>query len=211
MCVLQVQVKRYEEAHGSNKSTYWVIFELIWRDFFRYRWATPVPNLRCAPRFMQAGIALPFHLPCKHLTSSAHAAPSMSPDHACVQHYGNRWHCRCACRYFTVKHGDRIFYKGGVVGKRVQWQSDERLFERWRDGRTGMPLVDANMREMALTGFMSNRGRQNVASYLALDLGLDWRKVRGCCPQSKLRLATMHTCMGHARPGLAQGARLVCW
>ena len=38
-----------------------------------------------------------------------------------------------------------------------------------------MPLVDANMRELAATGFMSNRGRQNVASYLALDLQLDWR------------------------------------
>ena len=35
--------------------------------------------------------------------------------------------------------------------------------------------VDANMRELAATGFMSNRGRQNVASYLVLDLGLDWR------------------------------------
>ena len=41
-----------------------------------------------------------------------------------------------------------------------------------------MPLVDANMRELAATGFMSNRGRQNVASYLALDLNLDWR--HGC-------------------------------
>jgi deoxyribodipyrimidine photo-lyase len=40
-----------------------------------------------------------------------------------------------------------------------------------------MPLVDANMRELAATGFMSNRGRQNVASYLALDIGSDWRKV----------------------------------
>lgn len=38
-----------------------------------------------------------------------------------------------------------------------------------------MPLVDANMRELASSGFMSNRGRQNVASYLALSLGMDWR------------------------------------
>ncbi len=38
-----------------------------------------------------------------------------------------------------------------------------------------MPFVDANMRELALTGFMSNRGRQNVASFLTKDLGLDWR------------------------------------
>lgn len=40
----------------------------------------------------------------------------------------------------------------------------------------GYPLIDANMRELAATGFMSNRGRQNVASYLILDLGLDWRQ-----------------------------------
>lgn len=38
-----------------------------------------------------------------------------------------------------------------------------------------MPIVDANMRELAMTGFMSNRGRQNVASFLTKDLCLDWR------------------------------------
>lgn len=38
-----------------------------------------------------------------------------------------------------------------------------------------MPLVDANMRELLQTGWMSNRGRQNVASYLVLDMGIDWR------------------------------------
>lgn len=43
------------------------------------------------------------------------------------------------------------------------------------DGKTGVPFVDANMRELAVTGFMSNRGRQNVASFLTKDLGLDWR------------------------------------
>lgn len=43
------------------------------------------------------------------------------------------------------------------------------------EGKTGIPFVDANMRELAATGFMSNRGRQNVASFLTKDLGLDWR------------------------------------
>lgn len=43
------------------------------------------------------------------------------------------------------------------------------------EGRTGVPFVDANMRELGATGFMSNRGRQNVASFLTKDLGLDWR------------------------------------
>jgi deoxyribodipyrimidine photo-lyase len=52
---------------------------------------------------------------------------------------------------------------------------DMQLLEVWKEGCTGMPLVDANMRELSSTGFMSNRGRQNVASYLVLDLGVDWR------------------------------------
>jgi hypothetical protein len=43
------------------------------------------------------------------------------------------------------------------------------------EGRTGVPYVDANMRELSATGFMSNRGRQNVASFLTKDLQLDWR------------------------------------
>lgn len=42
-------------------------------------------------------------------------------------------------------------------------------------GRTGVPFVDANMRELLATGWMSNRGRQNVASFLVKDLHLDWR------------------------------------
>jgi FAD binding domain of DNA photolyase len=54
-------------------------------------------------------------------------------------------------------------------------QSDPEALQRWKAGRTGNPLVDANMRELTATGFMSNRGRQNAASYLVHDLGLDWR------------------------------------
>lgn len=45
----------------------------------------------------------------------------------------------------------------------------------WQQGRTGVPLVDANMRLLLQTGLMSNRGRQLVASYLVFDLGVDWR------------------------------------
>eukprot|EP00887_Chlorella_sp_A99_P004234 scaffold15.g4234.t1 len=78
--------------------------------------------------------------------------------------------------FFALKHGNRIFFKNGVSGRAAQWADDEQLLRRWKEGRTGWPLVDANMRELAATGFMSNRGRQNVASFLALDLGLDWRR-----------------------------------
>ena len=50
------------------------------------------------------------------------------------------------------------------------------LFQRWKDGQTSNRFINANMNELRQTGWMSNRGRQNVASYLIYDLGLDWRK-----------------------------------
>ena len=106
------EIKRYEAQRVENKSTYWVIFELIWRDFFRF---------------------------------------------------------------FCEKQGSKVFLPGGTVGKSVDWSRDEADLRAWKEGRTGIPLVDANMREMLHTGFMSNRGRQNVASFLALDLRQDWR------------------------------------
>ncbi|GAA5955729.1 hypothetical protein JCM10213_006518 [Rhodosporidiobolus nylandii] len=46
---------------------------------------------------------------------------------------------------------------------------------RWMKGKTGVPFVDANIQELRQSGFMSNRGRQNVASFLTKDLGIDWR------------------------------------
>jgi deoxyribodipyrimidine photo-lyase len=49
------------------------------------------------------------------------------------------------------------------------------LFEKWINGQTGNDFIDANMLELKLSGFMSNRGRQNVASYLCHNLKLDWR------------------------------------
>jgi deoxyribodipyrimidine photo-lyase len=111
------EIQSYESKVVANKSTYWVIFELIWRDYFRF---------------------------------------------------------------FCEKHGDKVFLPGGIVGDRNGqqergWSSDRDAFRRWREGSTGVPLIDANMREMNATGFMSNRGRQNVASFLALDLNQDWR------------------------------------
>lgn len=106
------QVQHYEDQRIRNDSTYWLIFELLWRDYFR---------LICA------------------------------------------------------KHGNQIFYPSGLQGIPIPWKQDWQRFDLWRKGRTGFPLVDANMREIAATGFMSNRGRQNVASFLTKNLGIDWR------------------------------------
>lgn len=106
------QVQAYEANRVSNKSTYWLVFELLWRDFFRF---------------------------------------------------------------VCAKFGDRVFYKSGIRGLDIDWKQDWERFEKWQQGKTGFPLVDANMREIAATGYMSNRGRQNVASFLTKNLGIDWR------------------------------------
>ena len=58
---------------------------------------------------------------------------------------------------------------------RVRWRRDERAFRRWQEGLTGVPLVDAGMRELRATGFMHNRPRMVVGSYLTKHLLLDWR------------------------------------
>jgi len=109
---IHAQVQEYETQRIRNDSTYWLIFELLWRDYFR---------LICA------------------------------------------------------KHGTKIFQPAGLQGIDIPWKQDWVRFEQWRDGTTGFPLVDANMRELAATGYMSNRGRQNVASFLTKNLGIDWR------------------------------------
>jgi len=106
------QVQEYETKRVQNDSTYWLIFELLWRDYFRF---------------------------------------------------------------ICAKHGDRIFRLSGLQGMSLPWKEDWQRFDLWREGKTGFPLVDANMREIAATGFMSNRGRQNVASFLTKNLGINWQ------------------------------------
>lgn len=110
---IYAELMRYQQEVKKNKSTYWVYFELLWRDFFRLQ---------------------------------------------------------------AKKYGNRIFYKGGTKGKAdPRWRNDERLFNIWAEGRTGVPFIDANMRELNETGYMSNRGRQNVASFLVRDLNVNWQ------------------------------------
>ncbi|GAB4232975.1 MAG: DASH family cryptochrome [Elainellaceae cyanobacterium] len=106
------QVQQYEDMRVRNDSTYWLIFELLWRDYFRF---------------------------------------------------------------ICAKHGNKIFLPSGLQGMPIPWKQDWQRFDLWREGKTGFPLVDANMQELAATGFMSNRGRQNVASFLTKNLGIDWR------------------------------------
>ncbi len=107
------ELRRYEAERKGNESTYWLFFELMWRDFFRL---------------------------------------------------------------MGKKYGKRIFFKCGPLGEAdTRWRDDENLFKIWAEGRTGIPFIDANMRELRQTGFMSNRGRQNVASFLVKDLHVNWQ------------------------------------
>ncbi len=102
----------YEEERTKNESTYWLRFELLWREFFR------------------------LHL---------------------------------------LKHGASLFHRTGPIDLDLEYRNDPEMFEHWRNGTTGIPLIDANMRELKGTGFMSNRGRQIVASFLSKNMNVDWR------------------------------------
>ena len=57
----------------------------------------------------------------------------------------------------------------------LAWRNDDEAFARWREGRTGYPVVDAAMRQLQATGWMHNRARMIVASFLTKDLLIDWR------------------------------------
>ena len=78
-------------------------------------------------------------------------------------------------QYQGLKHGRKMFFIGGTKGKVAEWNQDQEAFTRWAQGQTGIPFVDAHMRELLLTGFMSNRGRVNTASFFTRDLQIDWR------------------------------------
>jgi deoxyribodipyrimidine photo-lyase len=74
------------------------------------------------------------------------------------------------------KHEARLFELHGFNGQQaLNDLNDQELLDKWINGTTGDDFVDANMRELKYTGFMSNRGRQNVASYLIDQLKVDWR------------------------------------
>ena len=75
----------------------------------------------------------------------------------------------------ALKQARSLLSEAGIQGQPVQWHTDQAVLEKWCRGETGVPFVDACMRELAATGYMSNRGRQNVASFLAKALQQDWR------------------------------------
>ncbi|MEZ7927979.1 FAD-binding domain-containing protein, partial [Cloacibacterium sp.] len=79
-------------------------------------------------------------------------------------------------KFIALQHRNEIFYKNGLQShKNVEFQNNPQKLEQWVSGKTHSEFVNANMIELQKTGFMSNRGRQNVASYFCKNLQLDWR------------------------------------
>ncbi len=79
-------------------------------------------------------------------------------------------------RLLAARCGPAFFQWRGLRGQIPKpVEANQPAFDNWTQGRTGNAFVDANMRELRATGFMSNRGRQNAASYLVHDLRQDWR------------------------------------
>ena len=101
----------HEAKHGANDSTYWIWFELLWRDHFRL---------------------------------------------------------------MMRRFGKRLFREIGLRQGSGPPTTDPNALDHWRQGRTGHGLIDAGMRELKTTGYLSNRMRQIVASYLIHDLQGDW-------------------------------------
>jgi deoxyribodipyrimidine photo-lyase len=110
---IYAEIKKYEKEFGANDSTYWLVFELLWRDFFRFMFK---------------------------------------------------------------KYQTKFFLYEGIKTEKVNSKSlNEKLLSLWINGETPSDFINANMMELQLTGFMSNRGRQNVASYFCNELNMDWR------------------------------------
>jgi deoxyribodipyrimidine photo-lyase len=77
--------------------------------------------------------------------------------------------------HMGLKHGARLYMHRGITGASARKPvRDPKKLRNWKDGTTGQNLIDAFMRELKSTGFMSNRGRQIVASYLINELGQPW-------------------------------------
>jgi len=105
-------LKHYEQEFGANESTYWLFFELLWREYFRW---------------------------------------------------------------YAHLHGKRLFAFKGIKGLNTLTSFYPERFQKWSNGNTPYPLVNACMKELNATGFLSNRGRQIVASCLVNELAIDWR------------------------------------
>ena len=78
--------------------------------------------------------------------------------------------------HVLLHHPDNLRLEHQERYRGMDWERDDEALAAWKEGRTGFPLVDAGMRELAATGWMHNRARMVVGSFLTKDLHLDWRE-----------------------------------
>ncbi|GAA5850868.1 hypothetical protein JCM9279_006223 [Rhodotorula babjevae] len=124
-----------EAKFGSSQNTYWVRFELLWRDYFLF-----VARKFGTKLFTLGGF--------EEVTDPKQAK-------------------------YKLQDG---WWKTWEQDKKLAGSAEhEQPAVRWMQGTTGVPFIDANMAELRESGFMSNRGRQNVASFLTKDCQIDWR------------------------------------
>lgn len=79
--------------------------------------------------------------------------------------------------YYYIAYHFPIVFKGSFLpwAKHLKWENNKKQFEAWCEGKTGVPMVDAGMRELSETGWMHNRMRMVVASYLTKNLLINWQ------------------------------------
>ncbi len=77
-------------------------------------------------------------------------------------------------RFLMLRYGSRLFWRHGLRNKNRDRHDDREAFDKWRLGETGSPLIDAFMKELLHTGFLSNRGRMLASYYLAKVMEVNW-------------------------------------
>eukprot|EP00163_Fabomonas_tropica_P027513 TRINITY_DN530_c4_g2_i1.p1 TRINITY_DN530_c4_g2~~TRINITY_DN530_c4_g2_i1.p1 ORF type:complete len:358 (-),score=60.76 TRINITY_DN530_c4_g2_i1:88-1089(-) len=141
------QVRKWEQMHGVSEGSTHMIFELEVREYFRFYCLAMGNSVfhRGGPKLRQQKLRA-------------------QRD----QHSGGGKQAKGG-----QKKGDQ--QQQQQQQRPLQWRQDIAVVKKWCCGETGNPMIDANMRELLTTGYMSNRGRQIVASYLTRDMGQDWR------------------------------------
>lgn len=89
------------------------------------------------------------------------------------------WHRQLAWRdfyYYVLHHYLHPKREFQARYRGLTWEKNDRLLDAWKEGQTGYPAVDAAMRQLKQEGWMHNRGRLIVGSFLTKDLGIDWRE-----------------------------------
>ncbi len=142
------EIVRFEATHGSNASTYWLRFELLWREYFFWYarhhgtaiFASGGPGTAAVgPKAVDVGVR----------------STSVVDDAS------------------AGLNGERSTWVGRILEGLTAPQ--RAAFEAWTRGETDASFVNAAMRELRESGWLSNRSRQVAASYLAWQLGVDWR------------------------------------